>query len=96
MNTMDTFLDQIGKQNREAEKKRPKPAKAEVDKMAGYLRNWSKGKPIHRDSADHTFWTCGQYSTKIDFKMANALVAAGHATISGNSTDAGATLTMKR
>lgn len=91
----NALLTRVGKANCEAEAKRPKPKKDEVAKEAEFLKRWSKGKPIRRIGAESTFWSCGKYSTKIDFKMADALVAAGFATIVGKSTDAGATLKMK-
>ena len=94
MSELDDILAKIAAENRKAEAKRPKPKKAEVENTATFLRGWAKGKDIVRQSADSTFWAAGTWMTKLDAKMADALVAAGHATIKGNSTQGGARLTM--
>lgn len=96
MNTaLQALLDKVSKENIAAERKRPAPTKERVESEAKFLKKWAKGKPIVRQSSDSTFWAAGKWMTKMDFKMADALVAAGFATMVGKSTDARAELRMK-
>lgn len=93
--TVEEMMADMAKQNNAEEAKRPAPDKARVESEAKFLKKWSRGKPIVRASSDGTFWAKGNFMTKIDFKMADALVAAGFATLTGDAKRAGATLVMK-
>lgn len=95
MITMQELLDKMAAENRRDEAKRPAPKKVDVEREASFLKGWAKGKPIVRQSSDSTFWAAGKFMTKLDAKMADALVAAGFATLTGNATEKGATLKMK-
>jgi hypothetical protein len=94
MTIMEQLVAKAGKENRAAEAKRPAPTKEQVATEYAFLKKWARGKPIVRQSADSTFWQKGKFMTKIDYKMADALVAAGYATLRGNAKEAGATLMM--
>ena len=78
-----------------AEAKRPQPSARDVADTAAYLRRWSRGKPIRRQSDGSTFWACGRTMTKLDFKMAQALAAAGLADLTGDGKTSGSTLRIK-
>lgn len=94
MTTMDELLAKIAKENQAREAKAPKPKLADVKRNAAFLLGWCKGKPIVRQSADATFWAAGKWMTKLDAKMADAIVAEGFGKLTGKSTDAGARLEM--
>jgi hypothetical protein len=95
MDEMQKLMAKIAAENIAEEKKRPAPTREQVESNARFLKKWAKGKPIVRQASDSTFWAAGKWMTKMDYKMADALVAAGFATLTGKSTDARATLVMK-
>ncbi|MBZ5782236.1 hypothetical protein, partial [Klebsiella aerogenes] len=74
MGELENLMAKIAKENQADEAKRPAPEKDRVEQEAKFLKRWPKGKPIVRQTADATFWAAGKWMTKLDFKMANALV----------------------
>ena len=94
MNPLNKMIAEMEAENIAEEANRPGPNAKAVASEAAFLKKWSKGKPIVRQSSSATFWAAGKWMTKLDAKMADALVAAGYATLSGKSTERGATLKM--
>jgi len=80
----------------EAERSKAEYKAEKVASEAAFLKKWSKGKPIIRQTDDSTFWAAGKWMTKLDWGMVDAIVAAGLATTYGPaSSKAGCRLVIK-
>jgi hypothetical protein len=89
-------MAKAGKENRAAEAKVPAYSKEQAAKEAVFLRKWSKGKPIRRQSSDSTFWAAGKWMTKLAANQVESLVAHGYGTLRGDPHNAGAELIINK
>ena len=92
---MNDILIKIAAENRAAEAALPAPTSEQVEQEAKFLRKWSKGKAIIRQSSDSTFWACGRNMTKLNYKMVEGLAAGGHCILRGDPRLANTAIIMK-
>ncbi len=92
MDELETLVAKIARENQKAEAAVPGFTAEKAASHAAFLKKWSKGKPIVRQTSDSTFWAAGKWMTKLTASQAESLVAHGYATLSGKATAAGARL----